>query len=495
MDSEVSPPPKTKPYIYPSHKDTKLRFNDLNKALPFNANYKLDPRIGEVSKDIGRLLGGIKKEDEQTAYLNILYNLYLIREISKIRGEPIYTWLSLRSNFYSGLTKWYKKHFSYIFVTRQLKRFEETDWLIKQLGFLNRAVNYGRTTRLAPAPKLEEIFEDCGPYIKTVRIPYISPVLLKDKYKRFCAPPDDENYKELCENVHKVNADNRAHRIQIPSDTVRFKFFEIFAKKLIAREQPIIPNSSTIADITALPDPSFPLSPLTDRFFKEIASGYSLLLSLSDPNRVNDGLIDVTDEVLYTRIFNNGVLNEGGRFYCPLQNLPGVIRSEILIDGEPVVELDFSGLHIRMLYNKNGLPLTDDPYLLPGYERRRDDVKTANLIAINASNRYKAAGAIKNEGILDAEELLRIFGKSHPKISDYFFSGEGVRLQYQDSRIAERVMLTFSEIGETCICVHDSFIVKASLEDFLRAVMEVEYKRELFFEPSIEKKSADRKGR
>lgn len=97
------------------------------------------------------------------------------------------------------------------------------------------------------------------------------------------------------------------------------------------------------------------------------------------------------------------------------QGLSKELRKRILIDGEPVAELDFSCSQLRLLYhlaNQNPDP-EDDLYrpkeiMSTGHRRRRKDtrklVKLATTITMNARNHVQAAAAIKN-GIRDDEDL------------------------------------------------------------------------------------------
>jgi hypothetical protein len=80
-------------------------------------------------------------------------------------------------------------------------------------------------------------------------------------------------------------------------------------------------------------------------------------------------------QVRRRRIFSGGSWKSGGRFYGGWwQRLPGKWRQRIrIIDDEPIVELDYSGLHIIMLYAIEGIDywkeFGEDPYQLgQGYE-------------------------------------------------------------------------------------------------------------------------------
>jgi len=69
------------------------------------------------------------------------------------------------------------------------------------------------------------------------------------------------------------------------------------------------------------------------------------------------------------------------------------------------------------------------------------------------------------------EKMISVFTKYHTKINKYFFSDQGVYLQYLDSRIAERILLRLANKGVVCIPVHDSFIVQSKHKNLLKKFM------------------------
>ena len=71
------------------------------------------------------------------------------------------------------------------------------------------------------------------------------------------------------------------------------------------------------------------------------------------------------------RIFNNSRWDQGGRFYGGWwQRCPKDYRKKIKMDGMMTAEIDFSGLHIVMLYGQQGInywaEINEDPYQLHG---------------------------------------------------------------------------------------------------------------------------------
>jgi hypothetical protein len=180
------------------------------------------------------------------------------------------------------------------------------------------------------------------------------------------------------------------------------------------------------------------------------------------------------------RVFNNGCFDEGGRFYGGWwQQIPNdprkgtEYRRHVTIDGEPTVELDFSGLHPRMLYAEIGLELSDDPYDVGQPAEYRATVKQAFNAMINAGER-----GVEEPDDYDAQAMGMTFDQlqqrikaKHEPIAGFFFTGAGLRLQYRDSRIAERVMMHFARQGIPCLSIHDSFIVQERYARELETVM------------------------
>ncbi|XPV75963.1 MAG: hypothetical protein ACNI27_15195 [Desulfovibrio sp.] len=196
-------------------------------------------------------------------------------------------------------------------------------------------------------------------------------------------------------------------------------------------------------------------------------------------------------ETYLVRVFNNSSFRQGGRFYCGWwQGIGKEVRSQILIDGQPTVEKDYCSLHPSMLYVRETGKLPEhDPYEIEGYEGNklvRKISKFLLLIMINAgvgvsikrafNSHVKPNGKFslaEREEIktMDIPEIIKKLKKRNKEIKKYFSSNEGIKLQYQDSQIAERVMWTLAKEQIVCLPVHDSFIVQQQHEDRLVEVM------------------------
>lgn len=212
------------------------------------------------------------------------------------------------------------------------------------------------------------------------------------------------------------------------------------------------------------------------------------------------------NEFLIKPTFAHRVYNEsfqrGGRYYGTLETqIPSELRPLILIDGQESIELDYSSYHIRMLYHKKGIDYREDAYgaLSNGNPILRKVFKQIGLISINA-NDFNAAiqGYIADvkkevplEGFTDLTyEQLKAYMTQwmefHSPINEYFFSDAGAKLQNIDSKISSKVIKHFVDKGEMILCIHDSFIVKKSLEDELQSSMVKYYFDEIGFVPKIE---------
>ncbi len=170
------------------------------------------------------------------------------------------------------------------------------------------------------------------------------------------------------------------------------------------------------------------------------------------------------------RVFN-GSFELGGRFYGGWwEGIPREFRPYIEINHQSVVELDYSGHHVRMLYAQESLQMPDDPYDLEGFDR--EDQKTAVMIILNADAESKALKAIASQGIKDGQELIERLKERHAPIAEYFHTGVGLKLQNKDAKIAETLMLQMIERSNAVILpIHDSFLVSKGFEHELLDVM------------------------
>lgn len=189
-----------------------------------------------------------------------------------------------------------------------------------------------------------------------------------------------------------------------------------------------------------------------------------------------DGETLPSTQASMTRIFNNGSFDEGGRFYCQLQNLPKSQRVHLWFNYEPTVEVDFSGMHPHLLYHLHGEEFKADPYEIEGFSR--DDVKVAFNTLINRdSSKHKGSAARSLARNLDishaqATELENSLYRLHHRIAGHFNTGYGLKLQKLDSQIAYDVMMHFfMERQQPVLMIHDSAIASVREVETLKLCM------------------------
>jgi len=189
------------------------------------------------------------------------------------------------------------------------------------------------------------------------------------------------------------------------------------------------------------------------------------------------------------RIFSRGSWTLNGRFYGGWwQQVGKDVRGEIYINDKPTVEVDFKGMHVAMLSLEKGVTLEGDSYdleqsLIPGLPMagQRSVIKQLVLTAINARDRPSAFAAFRDgwptghmAKILknsELEQLLTVFTEKHPHLTESICSDQGIRLMYQDSQIAARVIHLLTAINVPVLCIHDSFIVPYDQVARLKGVM------------------------
>ena len=163
--------------------------------------------------------------------------------------------------------------------------------------------------------------------------------------------------------------------------------------------------------------------------------------------------IDINQNKKFVRrIFNNSSWKQGGRFYGGWwQQIGGDNRSRIRLDGRRTIEIDYSGLHIVLLYARIGINyfveygFKSDPYeinlsAINDLDLKRWLAKNTLLMAVNAVDEETTVRAVRHkareseitaEGLSLTDQLLKEIldqlKAKHPRISDWLCSGAGNR--------------------------------------------------------------------
>ena len=235
-------------------------------------------------------------------------------------------------------------------------------------------------------------------------------------------------------------------------------------------------------------------------------------------------LLDTTKQLRprYHIVFTDG-FDQHGRLYTGRyghQSLRKIERQTITFNGEPSVELDFCGLHCRMLYHIMGTSFHADPYAIWEEDATRAMRRLAKLvvnIAINARDynaAIRACNAERSDMVYseaegwepkrgrNLERALQIqqdlaetgltFKAIYARMLEYhstielcFNSDLGIRLMNLDGLIAFQVVQYFVTKGIPCLACHDSFIVPRRWEQTLTVAMRVFYQHLFSENPEI----------
>lgn len=202
-------------------------------------------------------------------------------------------------------------------------------------------------------------------------------------------------------------------------------------------------------------------------------------------------------------VFNLSSTKYGGRLYpncnyrgLDYQNIHSELRDTIQIDDAATVEIDYSGLHVNILYAKEGLQCPSDPYEYCGADLR-PVAKLAILIMLNAKRHNSVAYQLKSKleelkdktglskksvGLLkslqmvsDWEDFVNDTESHFAPIKKYFYHNAGRWLQREDSELALSVIAHFSKKRVPVLSMHDSFIISTEYENELKKVMRKAY--------------------
>lgn len=222
------------------------------------------------------------------------------------------------------------------------------------------------------------------------------------------------------------------------------------------------------------------------------------------------------------RVFNINT-DLGGRFYGSYQQLPSKDRSSLLFNGKPTVELDYSSLHIAILYAWKGAEMLGDPYTIKGYDR--NTVKGIFLRLVNVKNLSALEGVITTSAKESTKERFAKYRKERevfelraskglvaraptkPKFIDSYIKNVpagfnakqfiidlkerhsaiesllggddiGLKLQRADSELMSKLMVDLygRKRPIPCLPVHDSLVCRKSNSELVRLTMEHHFK-------------------
>jgi len=167
-----------------------------------------------------------------------------------------------------------------------------------------------------------------------------------------------------------------------------------------------------------------------------------------------------------------GTLHGPGAFWINMKNTE---RHRITLNGEELVDVDFSAMLTNLAYCLAGAPLpTGDPY--DGIEgldlsadpsgNRRDAIKRGlNALYFRTGRMMRLPVEVKELLGADwtAARFIDAVERRHPRIAHLFGTpGLGLRLLATESEIMVRFMLSMNSRGVGVLCVHDGALIPSS---------------------------------
>lgn len=450
---------------------------------PFDYSFSYNKRIisDNIDSPINRLTETIFQElnsysrlehTRKLALNNLLCNLIISFTNSR------YLIVSKNPNEYSIYNKFGLNFYTYRLIIGWINLLLSEGYIKQIRGYYDNEIGKGRRTRLFSDERLISLLGEFKNDIQDFDfVNYKPSLILKDKNKNLIVYSLSGRIREVINFLNEYNEFIQGVQIKLPLDNDFFRTCNFCYHPLI--NEHYINIYHTIGGIRYTQD----------------RAGIPLLITLG----AKDLLFKKLQGQLY-RVYNNGKFTEGGRFYgASYQQLNKDDRAKILINNSSVTEVDYSSFHLNILYHKTKKQFEGDPYLkVIDNPELRPLLKLVSLIAVNSQNPAQALRAIKDEirknielqklkriYKLDEKDLLRKFESTHFRISNYFYSGIGIKLQNLDSQIAETVLKYFTRREIPCLCVHDSFLVSSEHGAELKETMNAVYKKHLGFEAEL----------
>lgn len=197
------------------------------------------------------------------------------------------------------------------------------------------------------------------------------------------------------------------------------------------------------------------------------------------------------------RIFNNDSFSQGGRlwggFWANLKK--DVRRNDILIVGEPIVELDYGQMTLRLLYGKVGAPMPEGDLYDIRSLGSREGVKKIIIAALSVNKRQfrMPQGARKYfSDDITYEHVLTTISEHHAAVSDYFFKGIGMELMFMETEILIDVLLKVQAQGMVALPFHDGVLTSQSTAQAVKEIMEEVFKKKIGVDAVVREESGCR---
>ncbi len=483
-----------------------VKTHDLKDSILFSCHRITDLKnasdIGKVTADLWELFEGEQVRRDKRADRKYTLKQFVTNIAASLVNEK---WLAIpmnRNAYTSGKQHWSRIYMKYADVNWIVGKLEEYGLIVKAGGF------DGIITRLKPTQTLRKLYK--ATYEKSsfeYDIDTVPLIIVTRKEKKKIVETVIITTRATMKERERLKIYNR-----LLSDTeIIYQQIESVSEGEANREiryDHIDSNKKNIQESTQSNRRDIDHNPLQ-------------YLDQPPSNSLTDNGLTPAENVpqplgpnVVIRIYARGdeKLRYGGRLYAKgfenqtFQQLSQDARKSITLNGKQTVELDFAGLHIRMLYAREDIqfPPDKDPYrmVLPDSDAR-PLLKQLLLVLINCkSGKVGAIQAIQEHAKkLESKESVRArdleflssyyqyeehlyriiedFSRVHAEIASYFASDIGVHLQKQDSDIMMDVLSHFTERGILTLPIHDSVVIAKEHEEELWRVMDRAYQKHI----------------
>jgi hypothetical protein len=193
-----------------------------------------------------------------------------------------------------------------------------------------------------------------------------------------------------------------------------------------------------------------------------------------------------------TRIYHNGSMIEGGRYYGAWTNLKGDYRLQSTIDGEPIVSIDLNAsqptlfnalMGVKMnlgdsWYDLYAAAVSDLAQSVDDYDPLRNKIKQVAVEIIGTGNPKKSKPAKAGKCVFDEEtdeyneirkKLLDV-APALKSLNDEYLNGAGF-ISYHEAEMMTLVLHNLMALNIPAYPVHDCLIVKASHQEKAMTVL------------------------
>ncbi|MFZ4589418.1 MAG: hypothetical protein ACOYN6_00340 [Ignavibacteria bacterium] len=420
-----------------------------------SSDAKIKAFVDTVYDDLN--LGRLKVSAKKAVLLAFLMNLL----ISAKTGIGVL--YSRNSNWYQNMPAKYKYYFlTHHFVTKVADALLEKGYIKQVKGFWDMKLNFKDHTKIHPAKKLLDLYQNVDLSVIENRL-----------------PPEEIQLRDttIVIDTNKKTGEETEREKDVMLDYMDNSNTE--AMRAIVKEWNAL-RYKTLITIDA------PIELYQQDNSRERLEYYCNLKMETDHVH-----LFVRPKGGY-RVFRE-IFEKFGRYSATTETLlKKQYRPYFKINNAPTVELDFQALHIRMLYNMENLDYQEDPYAIAAASfedekyRERGLFKGLGLMSINAKTKPGTVRALRDKLLEDEDKprdipyediskMLDHWLVVHKPISTYLCTNIGLSLMYYDSQIAEKVIKHFTDKGIMILCIHDSFIIDRVHEAELRTVMTAAY--------------------